>query len=162
MSNRKENVIKVPIRVPKRQQALEVNRIKDLMTAKVITAKAKMASQATNDPNAILEAVRDTILEAIVLLPERQTDIDEIVTDLVEGLVRGIIIPKRSAISALERQIQVLQAKIQEEEQELRSQINPILTAVENLSQTRSDRVRKAFALALRAIEERQEINAFV
>ncbi|AFY78520.1 MAG: hypothetical protein IGR93_16795 [Hydrococcus sp. C42_A2020_068] len=162
MSNQRTSITKAPSRAPKRQQALEIDKIREIIETKVLAAEAKIASQATEDPKVILKAVRNAMSEVIALLPDQQTEINETITAAIEGLIHGIIIPKRSAINRIQKQIQELQAKEKEEEQKLQAQIDGILKVVEDLGNAESDNIHDAIALALKAIEDKKEMEFFL
>ena len=139
---------KASLDAPKRQLALEIEKIQENLTAKIIAAKAKMASLATEDSETIPEVVRVTMEEIFAQLPEQQTEINQIIAAALEGIMRGMIIPKRSTITELQKQIQILQAKKEEEEQTLHSQIHLIFNVVKNIGKTESASIRTAIESA--------------
>lgn len=155
-----KSAIKAPRNVPKPQPALEIEKIPEKLATRIIAAKAKMASLTTEDPKAIVEAVQETMEEILAQLPEQQTEINQTIAAALEGLIRGIIVPKRSAIAELQKQIQVLQAKTEEEQLKLHSQIHSIFNAVKDTGKTESAKIRTAIALAIRESEEKKEVNS--
>jgi hypothetical protein len=159
MSNKRGSITRAPSRDPKRLQALDIDKIREIIETKVLAAEAKLASQATEDPKTMLKAVRDAMSEVIALLPEQQTEINETITAAIEGLIHGVIIPKRSAIIKIQKQIEELQAKEEEEEQKLQAQIDRILKVVEDIGNAEPDNIHDAIALALKAIEDKKEID---
>jgi hypothetical protein len=152
--------IQAPLDVPKRKPALEIEKIQANLATRIVAAKAKMASLATEDPQAIVEVVRETMAEILAQLPEQATEINQIIAAALEGLIQGIILPKRSAIAELQKQIQVLQAQKELEQQKLQLQIHSIFNVVEDSGKTSSASIRTAIELAIRAIEEKKEINS--
>jgi hypothetical protein len=144
-----KSAIKAHLDAPKRQSTLEIEGIQKNLATKVMAAKAKMASLATEDSNAILEVVRDMMEEIVAQLPEQHTEIEPTIAAAIGGIIRGIIIPKRSAIAELQKQIQILQAKKEEEQQTLQSQIESIGNVIKDTGKTESASIRKAIESAI-------------
>jgi transposase len=144
-----KSAIKTSLDAPKQLSALEIEILQKNLTAKFIAAKAKMASFATEEPKAILEVVRETMGEIFAQLPEQPIEIERTIAAVVEGIIQGITLPKRSAIAELQKQIQVLQAKKEEEEQTLQSQVHLIFNAVKESGKTNPASIRDAIASAI-------------
>lgn len=151
-----KSAIKVSLDIQPPPLGLELEIVQKNLATKIIAAQAQTASLARENPNVILEVVRETMEEMFAQLPEQVPEINQTIAAALEGLIQGIIRPKRSAIAELDKQIQVLQAQKELEQQKLQSQIYSVFKVVEDTGKTQSASIRTAIELAIKAIEEKK------
>jgi hypothetical protein len=145
--------IKAELQKARQEGQLRSERIREI----VRTALAESKTEIKQGSGEIRSIVKGTLAAVIDSLQDRGKAIQEDVSASIEGIVEGISQSRREAISKSQGELTQLQGQIQDQENQMNTEIEATLTEISETGATSSADVREAIQNAISTIQDSEE-----
>jgi hypothetical protein len=153
MSNSVKERVKLDLEQAKVEGQVRAERLRDIFKAAV----AQAATEIQGGSGEIRSVVRDAIAAIVENLGERGKHTQEEAIASIEGLVEGISRSKQEAIIRTEREIQKLQARMEQEERDLDETVNVTVNEIESASSSSSSEIKELLAAVVDRVRNTEE-----
>ncbi|MEL6441006.1 MAG: histidine kinase [Cyanobacteria bacterium J06621_8] len=150
--SRKEKIIN-KLQQAKKTGQLRTESIRDIIR----TAVGEAASEVKEGRVEITSLIREAIAAVEEIFQDKKGELKEEITTSIEGAVEGISNARRKGISQAQSEIQTLQVKVEQEEDQLQQEIEAALEDIKSDSQANSVQVQEAIITAVDAIKNSEE-----
>ena len=154
MSESPKDKIVDSLQQAKQAGELKTEKIRDI----VRTAMTEAVSEVKEGRTEISVLVKEAISAVVEMLQDRKGAIQEEVTASVEGAIEGISNARRAAITNTQSEIQTLQVKVENEEEQLQQQIEGVLDDLQSKTQNESANVKEAINSAVDSVKNSEEV----
>jgi hypothetical protein len=153
MSNSMQERVKADLEQAKVEGQVRAERLRDIFKSAVSQA----AKEIQGGSGEIRSVVRDAIAAIVENLGERGKHTQEEAIASIEGLVEGISRSKQEAIARTELEIQKLQARMTQEEQELDETVNATVNEIESAGSSSSSEIKELLASVVDRMRNAEE-----
>ncbi len=154
MSDSIKTRINADIQKAKEEGKLRSERVKEI----VKIAVAQAISEFKEGSNEIRSIVKDAVAAVVENLKETGGEVKEEVTASLEGAIEAMSHPKRQSIAKSQEELKKLQAQIEAEEIELQSQIDTVLSDIEETDKDTKSTTKAAVESAIKSIKNSEEV----
>jgi hypothetical protein len=152
MSNSVKERISTDLKKARAEGGLRAERIRDIVKHAVSQAIDEIKAGSSE----IRVIVKDAITATIENTDPKPEEMEEHVSASIEGAIEGVHDSKREVITAAQTAIDEMQAQLVEEEQQLESDIDSALVAIETSNEHPSSDFKSVLRSAIHNIRERQ------
>ncbi|ELS04150.1 hypothetical protein Xen7305DRAFT_00038780 [Xenococcus sp. PCC 7305] len=154
MSNpRKEKIIN-DLKRARQTGELKAEKIKEIIS----TAIAEARSEVKEGREEISNLVKDAVSAVAEIFQDKKGEIKEEITASIEGAIEGIASTKREAIDTTKLEINTLQAKVDNEEEQLQQQIDNALEDLQDKPSQELTNSKDTIAEAVSGIKNSEEV----
>ncbi len=147
--------IKADLQKVKEEGTLRSGRIKKIFSAAI----SQSISEFKEGSGELGYIIRDTFATLLENVKEKGQNTKEEVTASIEGMIEGISHSQREAIAKTKSEIQKLQTRLDEDENQLQSTVEEALTEIEAVSEKTSSDVRSIVSTAVENIKNSEEVE---
>lgn len=155
MSESNQNRIIAALEQAKQQGQLRTEKIKEI----VRQAIQQSIQEEKEGRTEIRSLIQDTVLAVVETLQEKGGEVKEEIIASIEGVIEAFTSDRQGQISQNRQEIQELQSKLESEEIQLQQEIDGALIHVQNNSQDRSPKMKKAIIDAIESIRNSEEVS---
>jgi predicted component of type VI protein secretion system len=145
--------IKAELQKARQEGQLRSDRIREI----VRTAIAQSTTEIKQGSGEIRSIVKGTLAAVIESLQDRGKAVQEDVSASIEGIVEGISQSRREAISKSQSELTQLQGQIQDQENQMNTEIEQTLTEIRETGSASSADVREAIQNAINTLQDTEE-----
>lgn len=154
MTNNIKEKIQTDLQQAKTAGQLRSERIREIVKNSV----SQVAMEFKEGSSELKTLVKDAVSAVVESLQEKGSTIKEEVTASIEGALEGINSKRHEAIAKTQTEIKQLQARLDNQEEQLQEDVDGILAEIEATSQDKSDSTKTAIASAINAIKNSEEV----
>lgn len=154
MPNIKEQ-IQADIQQAKQTGQLRTERIREI----VKSAVSQVVSEFKEGSGDLRTIVKDAISTVVENLQERGSDLKEDVTASIEGALEAVNNKRHEAIVKTQVEVKQLQAKLDEQEDQVQQEVDGILAEIQDTSKETSVNVKTAVDSAIDSIRNSEEFS---
>lgn len=151
--SRKDKIIN-SLQQAKQTGQLKTENIRDI----VKIAVSETASELKEGRTEIVTLVQEAIAAVAEIYQDKKGEIQEEITASIEGAIEGVSNARREAIADTQSEIQTLEVKVVEQEEELQQEIDGALESLETISKDKSEQVAAAVTEAIRNVRNSEEV----
>ena len=154
MSESRRDKIVSNLRQAKETGQLKTENIRDI----VKNAVSEAVKEAKEGRTEIVTLIQEAIAAVTEIYQDKKGEIKEEVSASIEGAIEGISNARREAISKTQSEIQTLEVKVVEEEQELQQEIDGALQELQTESKDKSSQIKEAISSVITNLENSEEV----
>ena len=141
------------------KQAKETGQLKTENIKEIVrNAISEAVSEVKEGRSEISNLIKDAVSAVTEIFQDKQGEIKEEVTASIEGAIEGISNVRKEAIAKTQSEIQTLQVKVENEEEQLQQQIDGALDDLQANTQDESASVKDAIASAVVTVKNSEEV----
>lgn len=153
-TNSLKQQITTEINQAKEAGQLRSERIREIVSSAV----AQVTSEFKEGSSEIRLIVKDAVSTVIENLQEKGGEVKEEVTASIEGAIEGVSRLRRQSIAKIQEEVKQLQAKLDNEEDELDREIDRLLVDVENSGKEKPPSTKASIESAINALKNNEQV----
>jgi hypothetical protein len=154
MTNNIKEKIQADLQEAKATGQLRTENIREI----VKTAVSQVAGEFKEGSSELRTLVKDAVSTVIDNLQDKGSEIKEEVTASIEGALEGVNSKRHEAIVKTQTELKQIQAKLDNEEEQLQQDVDGMLAEIEHTNQDKSANIKDAVASAINAIQDSEEV----
>ncbi|MGM3306399.1 histidine kinase [Anabaena sp. WFMT] len=155
MTNNIKETIQADLQEAKATGQLRTENIREI----VKSAVSQVAAELKEGSSELRTLVKDAVSAVIENLQDKGSEIKEEVTASIEGALEGVNSKRHEAIAKTQTELKTLQARLDNEEEQLQHEVDGMLAEIVETGQETSANTKSAIASAINAIQDSEEIG---
>ncbi|MBK1986754.1 histidine kinase [Sphaerospermopsis aphanizomenoides BCCUSP55] len=153
MTNNIKEKIQADLQEAKATGQLRTENIREI----VKSAVSQVAGEFKEGSSELRTLVKDAVSTVIENLQDKGSEIKEEVTASIEGALEAVNSKRHETIIQTQTELKQIQAKLDNEEEQLQQEVEGMLAAIEHTNQDKSANIKSAIASAINAIQDSEE-----
>ncbi len=154
MPNNIKEQIQADLQQAKQTGQLRSDRIREIVKGAV----SQVASEFKEGSSELRTLVKDAISTVIENLQDRGGELKEEVTASIEGALEAINSKRHEAIAKTQAEVQQLQAKLDEQEDNIQQEVEGILAEIQETGKEKSSATKTAVDSAINTVKDSEEV----
>ncbi len=154
MTNNIKEQIKADLLQAQQTGQLRSERVREIVKAAV----SQVVSEFKEGSSELRGLVKDAVSTVIENLQEKGSEIKEDVTASIEGALEAVNHKRHEALAKTQIEVKLLQAKVDEQEEQIQHEVDGILAELQNTTKNTSANTQTAIDSAINAINNSDEV----